>query len=165
MPNYGYHLARAEGNSTRRIYRALLPSIARRQISCGSEVPVDVFAYAGESSLPEQVASIRSFLRYVGRPKQFTVISDGSLSGNEIQILKSIDPMITVSEYSQWLPKDLPTRIYSYLTADPMGKQLALFMSLPVLILSFAISICHLTFFNERRKKAATTDQLTGTGH
>jgi hypothetical protein len=132
MPNYGYHLARAEGNATRTIYRALLPSIARRRITGGSEVPVDVFAYCGECSLPEQVASIRSFLRYVGRPKQFTVVSDGTLSHHDNEILESIDPMISVSQYSQWLPKDLPERIYSYLTADPMGKQLALLMSLPV---------------------------------
>jgi len=132
MPNYGYHLARAEGNATRTIYRALLPSIARRRIPGGAEVPLDVFAYCGERSLPEQVASIRSFLRYVGRPKQFTIVSDGTLSHHDIEILESIDPMISVSQYSQWLPKDLPERIYSYLTADPMGKQLALLMSLPV---------------------------------
>jgi hypothetical protein len=132
MPNYGYHLARAEGNATRMIYRALLPSIARRRIPAGSEVPVDVFAFSGERSLPEQVASVRSFLRYVGRPKQLTVVSDGTLSQHDMEILESIDPMISVSPYSQWLPKDLPTRIYSYLTADPMGKQLALLMSLPV---------------------------------
>lgn len=132
MPNYGYHLARAEGNAMRMIYRALLPSIARRRIPDGSEVPVDVLAFSGERSLPEQVASIRSFLRYVGRPKQLTVVSDGTLSHHDIEILESIDPMISVSPYSQWLPRDLPPKIYSYLTADPMGKQLALLMSLPV---------------------------------
>lgn len=132
MPNYGYHLARAKGNVVRTIYRALLPSIARRPIPGGPQVPFNVFSYSGESALPEQVASIRSFLSYVGRPKRFTVVSDGTLSGRSSGILKSLDPAISVSGSAQWLPRDLPTRIYPYLTTHPTGKQLALIMSLPV---------------------------------
>jgi hypothetical protein len=132
MPNYGYHLARAQGNMVRKIYRALLPSIARRRIPHGPQVPFNVFAYSGEKSLPEQVASIRSFLKYVGRPKRFTVVSDGTLSRRSSDILKRLDPAISVSGSADWLPKDLPTKIYPYLTAHPTGKQLALIMSLPV---------------------------------
>ena len=47
-------------------------------------------------------------------------------------ILKSLDPVISVSDFAQWLPKDLPAKIYPYLTTHPTGKQLALIMSLPV---------------------------------
>jgi hypothetical protein len=132
MLNYGYHLARAKGNVVRTIYRGLLPSIARRPLPRGPDVPFNVFAYSGESTLPEQVASIRSFLKYVGRPKRFTVVSDGTLSVRSGDILKSLDPAISVSGSAQWLPGDLPARIYPYLTAHPTGKQLALIMSLPV---------------------------------
>lgn len=132
MPNYGYHLARAQGNVVRTVYRALLPSFASRRIPGGPKIPFNVFAYSGESALPEQVASIRSFLKYVGRPNRFTVVSDGTLSGRSSDILKSLDPAISVSGSAQWLPKDLPTKIYPYLTTHPTGKQLALIMSLPV---------------------------------
>jgi hypothetical protein len=132
MPNYGYHLARAKGNAARTIYRALLPTIVRRRIPGGAEVPFNVFAYSGESTLPEQVASIRSFLKHVGRPKRFTIVSDGTLSGRGSGILKSLDSVISISGSAQWLPKDLPTKIYPYLTTHPTGKQLALIMSLPV---------------------------------
>jgi hypothetical protein len=132
MPNYGYHLARAKGNAARTIYRALLPSIARRRIPGGAEVPFNVFAYSGESTLPEQVASIRSFLKHVGQPKRFTVVSDGTLSGCSSAILKSLDPVVSISGSAQWLPKGLPTKIYPYLTTHQGGKQLALIMSLPV---------------------------------
>jgi hypothetical protein len=132
MPNYGYHLARAKGNVARTIYRAFLPSIARRRIPIRAEVPFSVFAYSGESTLPEQVASIRSFLKHVGRPKRFTVVSDGTLSGRSSGILKSLDSVISISGSAQWLPKDLPTKIHPYLTTHPTGKQLALIMSLPV---------------------------------
>jgi hypothetical protein len=132
MPNYGYHLARAKGNLVRASYRALLPLIARRRLPQGPAVPFNVFAYSGESALPEQVASIRSFLKYVGRPKRFTVVSDGTLSAASIEILRSLDPAISISGSAQWLPEDLPARIYPYLTTHPTGKQLALIMSLPV---------------------------------
>ena len=132
MPNYGYHLARAEGSAARTIYRSLLPSLARRRIPGGAEVPFNVFAYSGESTLPEQVASIRSFLKHVGRPKRFTVVSDGTLSGRSRGILKSLDSVISVSDSAEWLPKDLPTKICPYLATHPTGKQLALIMSLPV---------------------------------
>lgn len=132
MPNYGYHLARAKGNAARAIYRALLPSIARRRIPDGAEFPGNVVSYSGERTLPEQVASIRSFLTHVGRPRQFTVVSDGTLSGRSSGILKNLDSVVSVSGSAQWLPKDLPTKIYPYLTNHPTGKQLAVIMSLPV---------------------------------
>lgn len=130
MPNYGFHLARAQGRAARAIYRAFLPATARRRISGRTEVPFSVFSYSGESTLPEQVASIRSFLKYVGRPRKFTVVSDGTLSARSIGILKSLDCVIANSAH--WLPKDLPTKTHPYLTTHPTGKQLALVMSLPV---------------------------------
>jgi len=132
MANYGYHLARAEGNATRTLYRALLPSIARRRIPERSQTGFNVFAYSGEDSLPEQVASIRSFLKYVGHPSRFTIVSDGTLSNHSRDILTSIDPVISVSDFAQWVPRDLPAEVYQYLTTHPTGKQLALIISLPV---------------------------------
>jgi hypothetical protein len=132
MPNYGYHLARAEGNAARTIYRAVLPTIARRHVSGGSQLPFNVFAYSGEASLPEQIASIRSFLKYVGRPNRFTIVSDGTLSSRSADLLKSLDSVISISGSAEWAPKDLPTEIYPYLNTHPTGKQLALIMSLPV---------------------------------
>lgn len=130
MPNYGYHFARTQGKAARALYGAILPSIARRRISGRAEVPFSVFSYSGEATLPEQVASIRSFLKYVGRPRKFTVVSDGTLSARSIGILKSLNCVIASS--AQWLPQDLPTKTHPYLTTHPTGKQLALVMALPV---------------------------------
>jgi hypothetical protein len=132
MPNYGYHLARAEGNAVRSLYRALLSSLARRPIAKSAQIALDVFAYSGESALPEQVASIRSFLKYVGRPNRFTIVSDGTLSDHGGDILRSIDSVVALSDSAQWQPKDLPAGVDRYLTTHPTGKQLALIMSLPV---------------------------------
>jgi hypothetical protein len=132
MPNYGYHLARVKGKAVRTTYRALLPAIARHRLPGGAVVPVNVVAYCGERSLPEQVASIRSFLKHIGRPKRFTIVSDGTLSARSRDILKSLDSSIAISGSREWLPKDLPAKIYPFLTTHPTGKQLALIMSLPL---------------------------------
>jgi hypothetical protein len=130
MPNYGYHLARAKGRIVRAAYRALLRAHSR--IEPARSFPLEVFSYSGESALPEQVASIRSFLRHVGRPKMFNVVSDGSYSEASKRIFQDIDPSISVRDAADWVPKDLPANIYPYLKNHPTGRQLALIMSLPI---------------------------------
>lgn len=130
MPNYGYHLARAKGRIVRAAYRALLRAHSR--IEPARSFPLEVFSYSGESALPEQVASIRSFLRHVGRPKMFNVVSDGSYSEASKRILQDIDPSISVRDAADWVPKDLPANIYPYLKNHPTGRQLSLIMSLPI---------------------------------
>jgi hypothetical protein len=131
MPNYGYRLARAEGNRIRQLYRALLPKIVRRPVDPPRSVPLRVFTYSDEKSLPEQVASIRSFLRHVGRPESFTVVSDGSHSEKSVRLLELVDPVVSVRPSGQQLPENLPARFRHYVTTYPMGKQLGLLVSLP----------------------------------
>ncbi len=130
MPNYGYHLARAKGRAVRAIYRSLVATLPG--IEPARPFPLEVFSYSGEAALPEQVASIRSFLRYVGRPSKFHVVSDGSYSGESERRLTALDSCISVSHFTNWLPSNLPEKIYPYLQTHPTGRQLALIMSLPV---------------------------------
>jgi hypothetical protein len=129
MPNFGYHFARAEGRTVRALYRASLGRL--RVIEPQRAFPLEVFSYSGEAALPEQVASIRSFLRHVGRPVHFTVVSDGTYSEQSRHLLKQLDPSVSVSDASEWFPSGLPQEIQSYLKTHPTGRQLALIMSLP----------------------------------
>jgi hypothetical protein len=131
MPNFGYHLARLRGNVRRRFYRALLPTVVRRRLSPERSLPFEVFSYSGEATLPEQIASIRSFLRHAGRPKRFTVVSDGSHATCSIRLLKDVDPSVTVQSSIQAPAGEWPERFRQYLTKHATGKQLALVMSLP----------------------------------
>jgi len=131
IPNLGYHFARWEGELRRKAYRALLPAIAQRSVHPSREVPLDLYSYSGEAMLPEQVRSIRSFLRHVGRPKSFTVITDGSHSARSVKLLKKIDPVVSIRPTGEHLPPDLPEKFRRYVTTYPMGKQLGLIMSLP----------------------------------
>src|SRR5438270_3682860 len=129
--NAAYHLARLQGTIARSLYRAALPMIVRQTIRAARELPFDVFSYSGENTLPEQVASIRSFLAYAGRPKQFVVVSDGSYMSSSIELLEKIDHVVRVQTIPPPLPVGLPNTVQSYLTAHPTGKQLAVLMSLP----------------------------------
>jgi hypothetical protein len=129
--NIPYHSARLEGKIARSFYGATLPMIVRRGINAPRELPFDVFAYSGESSLPEQVASIRSFLKHAGRPKQFTVVSDGSYTRESIELLVKIDNCVRVQTTAPPLPPGLPEKVQSFLTNHFTGKQLTLIMSLP----------------------------------
>ena len=96
MANYGYHLARFKGTILRQLYRAFLPVIVRRRIHPLRSIALDVFSYSGESALPEQIASLRSFFRHVGRPKSFTIVSDGSYSDRSVRLLEQFDPAVSV---------------------------------------------------------------------
>ncbi|HXP33973.1 MAG TPA: hypothetical protein VN827_00335 [Chthoniobacterales bacterium] len=129
--NLAYHSARLEGKIARAFYRAALPMIVRHRRHIARELPLDVFAYSGENTLPEQVASIRSFLAHAGRPKQFTVVSDGSYTAASIELLEKIDICVRVQKTRPVLPPELPDATRCYLTEHPTGKQLALLMSLP----------------------------------
>jgi hypothetical protein len=129
--NVPYHLARLEGKIARSLYRAALPVIVRRTIRVPRELSFNVCAYSGENTLPEQVASIRSFLTYAGRPKQFVVVSDGSYTSTSIELLEKIDKAVHVQTTPPPLPPGLPNEVQSYLRTHPTGKQLALLMNLP----------------------------------
>jgi hypothetical protein len=131
MPNVPYHLARLEGKTVRCLYRAALPLIVRRKPAITREIALEMFTYSGEDTLPEQIASIRSFLVCVGRPKSITVLSDGSHSSAGIRLLEQVDPSVRVCQSLPILPANLSEQVRTYLTTHPTGKQLALIMSLP----------------------------------
>ena len=130
LPNFAYHFALHLGNALRGLYRSFLPMIVRFRLNPPRSFPFEVFSYSNDRMLPEQVASIRSFLRNVGRPKSFTVVSDGSHSERSIRLLKNVDRSVSVMTAYPAIP-GLAPKLESYLNSHPTGKQLALIMSLP----------------------------------
>jgi hypothetical protein len=130
MWNFGYHLARFRGSVAREAYRLLLPMIVRRRIDPPQTLDIDVFAYSNEAMLPEQVASIRSFLKYGGRPNRFTIVSDGTHRPRAVSLLQQIDSCVQLAEARDFLPQSSSS--HDYFANHPTGKQLALIMSLPL---------------------------------
>lgn len=130
LPNFGYHLARLQGKVIRGFYSFFLPLVVRLKIRPSRTLELDVFAYSNEQTLPEQVASIRTFLRHAGRPRSFVVVSDGSHSPRSIRLLERIDPSVSVEKPAPD-PGAADDPFHRYLAFHPTGKQLRLIMHLP----------------------------------
>jgi hypothetical protein len=55
-----------------------------------------MISFSCERDLPEQVLSIRSFLRYVGEPASFKVVSDGTITASSADLLRALSPVVQV---------------------------------------------------------------------
>src|ERR1043166_5529509 len=122
LPNFGYHFARWQGRTLRNFYRALLPQVVKRPVKAARSLDLSVFAYSNEEMLPEQIRSLRSFLRHLGRPQNFTIISDGSHTDESIRLLKAVDPRVSVRLAGGPVPSGFPEKFRHYVTVFPMGK-------------------------------------------
>jgi hypothetical protein len=132
MVNVPYHTAKIQGKVARFIYEATLPQIVKKSIAQNQRVSVTVYALSCERDLPEQVASIRSFIRFVGIPNQFIVISDGSYTESSCNLLSQIHPCVQIVPIEQLIKNDLPQAVYDYAAQHVMGKKLAALLSLPI---------------------------------
>jgi hypothetical protein len=129
--NVRYRLARAEGKLIRSLYSRNIGKIVRQPISQSKSLSVSVFSFSCETLLPEQTASIRSFVRHVGIPEKFVVVSDGTYSEDSTISLKRIHPCVQVIDWAD-LAVGVPESVKAFARHNPMGKKLALLISLPV---------------------------------
>ncbi len=132
MVNLGYHTAKIQGKFNRSLYKAVLSQIVSIPIKQTRQVPLSIYALSCERDLPEQVASIRSFIRYVGIPDTFTVVSDGSYTDSSCNLLRRIHPCVQVILLQNFLRTDLPQCVLDYARLHPMGRKLSALMSIPV---------------------------------
>jgi len=107
-----------------------LPSL--KPVVPTTTTPAVVYSFSGERDWPEQVASIRSFLRFVGKPKQFIVVSDGSHSTPTKNIIESLNDCVSVVSLDSILKPNLSARIHEYASQHFLGKKLAMLSSIPV---------------------------------
>ena len=132
MVNIPYHVARNQGNLIRSFYKALVPQIVKLPISQTQKIPITVYALSCERDLPEQVASLRSFIRHAGIPERFIIISDGSYTENSCNLLRQIHPCVEVLPLEKLKRTDLPQSVYDYASQHSMGRKLLALMSIPI---------------------------------
>jgi hypothetical protein len=132
MVNLGYHTAKIQGKFNRSLYKAALSQIVSIPIKQTRQVPISVYAFSCERDLPEQVASIRSFIRNVGIPDIFAVVSDGSYTEFSCNLLRRVHPCVKVILLQNFVRKDLPQCVHDYAQLHPLGKKLSALMSIPV---------------------------------
>ena len=129
MPNFAYHLARAEGVSCAEcIARFCRKSFGERS-SPPESVPFEVFAYSGhEICRSRSLRSARSCVTPEGQsdspsfPMELTTDQD-------IDLLREIDPSVSVEALPP-IPPDF-LRVSFLSRESSTGKQLGLIMSLP----------------------------------
>lgn len=132
MVNLGYHTAKMQGKFNRSLYKAAISQIVSIPIKQTRQVPISVYAFSCERDLPEQVASIRSFIRHVGIPDTFAVVSDGSYTESSCNLLRCVHPCVKVILLQSFLRTDLPQCVHDYAQLHPLGKKLSALMSIPV---------------------------------
>ncbi|WP_072622656.1 hypothetical protein [Spirulina major] len=132
MVNLAYRAARWKGALMRRWYRARLPQLVRRPGLWGDRLPASVYALSCDRDLPEQVASVRSLLTYAGVPDRYVIVSDGSYTPAQIQLLTNLHPCVQVIPLTDFADPALPPEVTTYAHLNPMGKKLMMILSIPI---------------------------------
>lgn len=127
----GYHFALRWALWKRRTYARRLPDIAARALDAAPEVQATFYSFSGTRDLPEQVASLRSFLRCAATPRRIVVVGDGTHTEADRAILKSLHPRLETLAWDAFIRDDLPPRMVAYARAQPLGKKVAVLMSVP----------------------------------
>lgn len=130
----------ADGDAAvvRRGYAALLPLLAARPVDPPRDLGLELWTFSCQRDLPEQVASLRSFLRHAGRPRRITVVSDGSHVPAARALLARLDPVVRVVDWDRVASCEVPRAVRTWAhrgdggAATAMVRKLAVELSLPV---------------------------------
>ncbi|MBD2353065.1 hypothetical protein H6G41_00250 [Tolypothrix sp. FACHB-123] len=138
MVNIGYHSSKIQGKVISNLYSQIVDKIINIPIKQFRQVNINVYSFSCERDLAVQVASIRSFIRHVGLPNKFTVISDGSYTVNSRKLLSQIHSCVNVVDWQDLADRQIPDYIFDYALNHPhqatraMWKRLAALMSLNI---------------------------------
>jgi hypothetical protein len=130
MINVPYRLATVLARLRRRRYLANLDHILACPLRPSAQLACRLVAFSGESDLPEQVASLRSFLLHAGLPEEILVVSDGTHRPESLERLQRVHPAVKVASCTGFLRPGLPEPVIRYARQHPLGKKLAVFLSL-----------------------------------
>ncbi len=131
MVNLGYRAARQQGKLGRALYASALTRLP--PLASGDRaIAARVYSLSCQRDLPEQVANLSLWLRYVGRPEQYIVVSDGSYTADSIALLHQLHPCVRVVPLTDFARPDLPAAVFRYAELNPMGKKLATILSIPL---------------------------------
>jgi hypothetical protein len=121
-----------QGHAYRRRYAARLARTVARAPAPAGTIDARVVSFSSQRDLPEQVASMLSFLAHAGRPRSWTVVSDGSHSAGSRALLESVDASVAVRDWTEVVGPEPPDGVRRAAERHPLGKKLALLVALPV---------------------------------
>jgi len=127
----GYHFALRWAHWRRRRYVQRLHDIARFPGATAPECDATFYSFSGTRDLPEQVACLKSFLRFAVSPRRIVVVGDGTHTESDRAILQALHPRLETLPWDRFIRKDLPPPLTAYAEAYPLGKKIAVLMSVP----------------------------------
>jgi len=105
-------------------------------------ISMDIASFSSAKDFEEQVFSILSFLRFVGKPVKWTVFSDGSHKPEQVELLKKLDFVVlekhdwkdNLDQYSKGKPAMQPYSKYfeHYAHQLPLGRRLFYYLNYPI---------------------------------
>jgi hypothetical protein len=95
------------------------------------EIAAALYFFSGTRDLPEQVSSMRSFLAHAGTPTRVVVVGDGTHGPADQAVLRSVHPRVRTLPWHEFVRSDLPARMSEYAREHPLGKKIAVLMSIP----------------------------------
>jgi hypothetical protein len=125
-----HRCAKRRAHAVRSLCRRRLQALAQTSAARDHAVDLDVVSFSNHGYVPEQLMSIRSFLREAGTPASWTVVSDGTHTRRDTTLLARLHPCVRVVDHASFRRADLPGRLVEHATAHPKGAQLCTWLSL-----------------------------------
>ncbi len=120
----------ADAVALRRAYATRLDDLVTVEVECGPPLALRVLSFSSDRDVPEQVASLRSFLVHVGVPLEYRIVSDGSHSGRSRDLLHAVHRCVSVVDWQKLVRPGLPRVLSDYARIDWRGRRLAVLVSL-----------------------------------
>jgi hypothetical protein len=115
----------------RRRYLKRLRAEASAPLSPGPAIELTVATFAQELDVPELVVSVRNFLIHVGVPREFVVVSDGTITDESKALIRLIRPgTISVQSVEEYAGPRLTESVRDFMAKSPWGAKLASIMAM-----------------------------------
>lgn len=130
MKSAHHRFAIRRAGAVRRLCRRRLQALAQTSAAHDHAVDLDIVSFSSHGHLPEQLMSMRSFLREAGTPASWTVVSDGTHTRRDAELLAHVHPSVRVVHHASFRRTDLTGRLIEHAASHPKGAQLCTWLSL-----------------------------------
>lgn len=125
----GRRILRMLAGRVQRDFARRLDEVVAKPPDTPRDLEASVYSYCGAASFLDQVVSLRSFLRGIGAPKKFVVVSDGTLTRAQKEHLAANHPSVECRELDELEappPPELAALVEEKMAAYYLARKLLL---------------------------------------